>query len=117
MLVHVSQRTVDQSRIADSIRGQLDLWREAERQGQRLDAIFGQVWDGMKVGIDVAATDQAVVVAAIRPSTQGLLLIYPLDPTYLGIPQNEPVIALALSLPRTSDEGTSWIVNSMVSDD
>jgi len=42
-------------------------------------------------------------------------LIYPLDPEYLGIPSRKPVITLALSLPQTSDAGTTWIVNSMVS--
>lgn len=57
----------------------------------------------------------AEAMRAARPSTQGLLLIYPLDPEYLGIPSSEPVIALALSLPQTSDAGTTWIVNSMVS--
>lgn len=57
----------------------------------------------------------AEAMRAARPSTQGLLLIYPLDPEYLGIPNREPVIALALSLPQTSDAGTTWIVNSMVS--
>ena len=65
MLVHVSQRTADQSRIADAIRDQLDLWREADRQGQRLEGIFGPVWDGMKVGIDAPADDEAVLKAAI----------------------------------------------------
>ncbi len=65
MLVHVSQRTIDQSRIADAIRGQLDLWREAERQGQRLDAVFGPVWAEMKVGVDVPTTDEAVLNAAV----------------------------------------------------
>lgn len=57
----------------------------------------------------------AEAMRSARPSTQGLLLIYPLDPGYLGIPNTEPVIALALSLPQTSDAGTNWIVNSMVS--
>lgn len=65
MLVHVSQRTADQSRIADAIRDQLDLWREADRQGQRLEGIFGPVWDGMKVGIDAPGDDEAVLKAAI----------------------------------------------------
>lgn len=65
MLVHVSQRTADQSRIADAIRDQLDLWREAERQGQRLEAIFGPVWEEMKAGVDVPANDEAVLKAAI----------------------------------------------------
>jgi hypothetical protein len=52
---------------------------------------------------------------AARPSTQGLLIIYPLDAGNLGVDQTDAVIALALSLPNTSDAGTSWIVNSMVS--
>ena len=62
-----------------------------------------------------SGTYDAAAMRAARPSTQGLLLIYPLDPDYLGIPGGEPVIALALSLPQTSDAGTTWIVNSMVS--
>ncbi len=65
MLVHVSQRTDDQSRIADAIRDQLDLWREAERQGQRLEVIFGPVWDGVRAGIDIPSSDEAVLKAAI----------------------------------------------------
>jgi len=65
MLVHVSQRTADQSRIADAIRYQLDLWREAGRQGQRLEVIFGPVWEGMKLGIDASADDEVVLNAAI----------------------------------------------------
>lgn len=65
MLVHVSQRTDDQGRIADAIRDQLDLWREAERQGQRLEAIFGPVWEGMKAGVDVPANDEAILKAAV----------------------------------------------------
>ena len=40
MLVHVSQRTDDQERIAAAIREQVELRREAERQGQRLDELF-----------------------------------------------------------------------------
>ena len=65
MLVHVSQRTADQSRIADAIRDQLDLWREADRQGQRLDLIFGPVWDQMKAGVDVSSDDDAVLKLAV----------------------------------------------------
>lgn len=65
MLVHVSQRTDDQSRIADTIRDQLDLWREAERQGQRIEVIFGPVWDEMKAGIDIPANDGVVLKAAV----------------------------------------------------
>lgn len=66
MLVHVSQRTDDQSRIADAIRDQLDLWREAERQGQRLEVILGPVWREMRAGIDVPASEEAILNAAVR---------------------------------------------------
>jgi hypothetical protein len=59
----------------------------------------------------------AEAMRAARPSTQGLLIIYPLDPEYLDIPYSDAVIALALSLPQTSDAGTTWIVNSMVAND
>ncbi|GAB3025335.1 Z1 domain-containing protein [Bowmanella dokdonensis] len=59
----------------------------------------------------------AGAMRAARPSTQGLLIIYPLDPDHLGVPETEAVIALALSLPQTSDAGTAWIVNNMVSND
>lgn len=65
MLVHVSQRTDDQSRIANAIRDQLDLWREAERQGQRLEVILGPVWREMKAGIDIPANEEAVLNAAV----------------------------------------------------
>ncbi|MBL8296559.1 MAG: Z1 domain-containing protein [Bryobacterales bacterium] len=75
MLVHVSQRTVDQERIASAIREQVELWREAERQGQRLDALFGSVWDKFKVGIDAPADDQAVIAAAIAVLRQLVILV------------------------------------------
>jgi hypothetical protein len=65
MLVHVSQRTADQERIANSIRAQLELWREAERQGQPLDSILGPVWATMKIGVD-APDDKVVLAAAIK---------------------------------------------------
>lgn len=57
----------------------------------------------------------AEAMRAARPSTAGLLIIYPLDPEYLGVPEPDAVVALALSLPETSDSGTTWVVNSMVS--
>jgi hypothetical protein len=75
MLVHVSQRTVDQERIASAIREQVELWREAERQGQRLDVLFASVWDEFKVGIDAPADDQAVVEAAIAVLRQLVILV------------------------------------------
>jgi hypothetical protein len=54
----------------------------------------------------------ADAMRAARPSTQGLLIVYPLDAEGLGVIGTDTVVALALSLPHTSDSGTSWIVNS-----
>lgn len=45
-----------------------------------------------------------------RPSTNGLLMIYPLDPQPLQA-HVRTVIGIALSLPRTSDEAKSFVVN------
>lgn len=50
-----------------------------------------------------------------RPSTQGLLLVYPLDPAPLGVTEVDAVIAVALSLPYTSDSRSSAVVNRGVS--
>ncbi len=56
----------------------------------------------------------AEAMRSARPATQGLLIIYPLDPEYMGLNGSTAVIALALSLPQTSDVATKWVVNSMV---
>ncbi len=45
-----------------------------------------------------------------RPSTHGLLLIYPLDPVPLRAAA-DVVIGVALSLPRTSDDGRAFVAN------
>lgn len=57
----------------------------------------------------------AEAMRSARPASQGLLIVYPLDAQYLGLKSPEVVIALALSLPKTSDSGATWVVNSMVS--
>jgi len=62
-----------------------------------------------------SGTYDAEAMRAARPATQGLLIVYPLDAEDLGIDYTDAVIALALSLPNTSDSGTSWIVNTLVS--
>jgi len=62
-----------------------------------------------------SGTYDADAMRAARPSTQGLLIVYPLDAEHLGISWTDTVVALALSLPQTSDAGSTWIVNSMVS--
>lgn len=74
MLVHVSPRTADQDRIAATIRSQLDLWREAERQGQDLKLVFGPVWQGMKSGVDAPADDDAILASAIAVLRQIVVL-------------------------------------------
>lgn len=58
----------------------------------------------------------AEAMRAARSPSQGLLIIYPLDAPKLGVNETDVVIALALSLPKTSDAGTSWITNSRVVD-
>jgi hypothetical protein len=58
----------------------------------------------------------AEAMRAARAREAGLLLIYPLSPGPLGVAGGDPVIALALSLPRTSDATTSSIVNRGVVD-
>jgi hypothetical protein len=45
-----------------------------------------------------------------RPPTQGLLLLYPLDPEPLRAP-TQAVLGVALSLPRTTDEGRPLLAN------
>lgn len=45
-----------------------------------------------------------------RPPQQGLLLLYPLDPEPLQA-KSRAVLGVALSLPRTSDDGRAFVVN------
>ncbi len=61
MLVHVSQKVSEQARIAAAIHDQVELWREAERQGQRLDGLFGKAWDAIKSGVTSPPDDAAVI--------------------------------------------------------
>lgn len=51
-----------------------------------------------------------------RPPTRGLLMVYPLDPQPLQA-QVRTVIGIALSLPKTSDEGQAFVVNRGVADE
>jgi hypothetical protein len=51
-----------------------------------------------------------------RPSKQGLLIVYPLDPQPLHA-QVRAVIGIALSLPKTSDEAIKYVVNRGVADE
>lgn len=45
-----------------------------------------------------------------RPATRGLLLLYPLDPAPLRAP-TQAVVGVALSLPRTTDDGQLLVLN------
>jgi len=61
-------------------------------------------------------TYDAELMRSARPPTRGLLIVYPLDAAHLGVASSDVVIALALSLPTTTDAGTSWLVNRGVAD-
>jgi hypothetical protein len=74
MLVHVSQRILDQQRVADAIRDQVELWCEAERQGQRLEELFGSTWDRIKDGVEVPADDGTIIDAATSVLRQLVVL-------------------------------------------
>ncbi|CAN7440213.1 Z1 domain-containing protein [Phenylobacterium sp. LjRoot164] len=87
---------------------------------------IGILIDPRHEGVDLPGGPEAFVRAsgnfdteamrAARPPTQGLLLIYPLNPEPLGVIATDTVIGLALSLPRTSDGAGSAIVNRGVID-
>lgn len=53
----------------------------------------------------------AEAMRSARPSTQGLLLVYPLDPMLLDVTGVDAVIAVALTLPYTSDGRSNAVVN------
>jgi len=58
----------------------------------------------------VGNTYNARAMRLSRPSTNGLLMIYPLDPQFLQA-QVRAVMGIALSLPKTSDDGRTFAVN------
>jgi hypothetical protein len=64
----------------------------------------------------IGTTYNAKAMRHTRPPTHGLLMIYPLDPQPLQA-QVRTVIGIALSLPRTSDEGKSFVVNRGVANE
>lgn len=64
----------------------------------------------------MGTTYNARAMRHTRPPIHGLLMIYPLDPQPLNA-QVRTVIGIALSLPKTSDEGKSFVVNRGVADD
>jgi hypothetical protein len=74
MLVHVSARITDQQRISDAIREQIELWREAERQGQCVEAVFLPIWERLKGGVDAPADDEAILSAAVAVLRQLVVL-------------------------------------------
>jgi hypothetical protein len=64
----------------------------------------------------IGATYNAKAMRHTRPATRGLMMIYPLDPQPLQA-QVRSVIGIALSLPKTSDEGKSFVVNRGVANE
>jgi hypothetical protein len=64
----------------------------------------------------MGATYNAKAMRHSRPSSHGLLMIYPLDPQPLQA-QVRTVIGIALSLPKTSDEAMSFVVNRGVANE
>lgn len=58
-----------------------------------------------------SGSHDAEAMRSARPPTQGLLLVYPLDPGPLDADGVDAVIAVALSLPNTSDGRSSAVVN------
>ncbi len=63
-------------------------------------------------------TYDADAMRAARPASRGLLIVYPLDPSHLGVDDVvDAVMAIGLSLPYTSDEDADWIVNEGLADD
>jgi hypothetical protein len=72
--------------------------------------------DGPDAYLRAGGSYDADAMRAARPPTRGLLVIYPLDAVHLGVTSSDTVIALALSLPWTTDSGTTWIANRGVAD-
>jgi hypothetical protein len=64
----------------------------------------------------LGANYNAKAMRRSRPSSRGLLLIYPLDPEPLHTGARA-VIGIALSLPTTSDETTCYVVNRGVANE
>lgn len=74
--------------------------------------------DGPSVYRREGGSLDAEAMRRARPVTQGLLIVYPLDPNPLGVEEKVScVIGLAISLPFTTDVATEWIINTGVSDD
>ncbi|WP_122467889.1 Z1 domain-containing protein [Brevundimonas lutea] len=57
----------------------------------------------------------AEAMRSARSPTKGLLMLYPLDPEPLDVQGTDAVIAIALSLPYTSDGRSSAVINRGVS--
>jgi hypothetical protein len=64
----------------------------------------------------MGVTYNAKAMRHTRPTSRGLMMIYPLDPQPLQA-QVRTVIGIALSLPKTSDEGKSFVVNRGVANE
>lgn len=65
MLVHVSARKQDQSRVAGQIQARLDLWKAADDQGQDVRPVLAKAWQDMRHGVDLPADDDTIVGTAL----------------------------------------------------
>ena len=102
--------------------GQLTL--NLSRRRRHGEESIGILIDPRHEGVDLpggpdlyrrtARTFDAEAMRRARPATQGLLMVYPLDPHFLGLEGGEPIISLALSFPETGDEGGTWLLNRNV---
>lgn len=95
-------------------------------RGRTSSESIGTLLDPRHEGVDLpggpsafrreAGSYDSEAMRSARPSSRGLLLLYPLDPACLGVSDRvDAVIAMGLSLPATSDDGVDWIVNEGVS--
>lgn len=75
MLVHVSSLTDDQSRIAQTVQQQLEVWQSAVRQGQTLNAVFDRVWSTFEAGVSLPAEKGRIITAAIEALKQLVVLV------------------------------------------
>ena len=89
------------------------------RRSLQSDESIGILIDPRHEGVDLhggpenyrlGAGFSAKAMRGDRPPTQGLLLLYPLDPEPLRA-ATQAVLGVALSLPRTSDALRSFVVN------
>ncbi|ACG78838.1 conserved hypothetical protein [Phenylobacterium zucineum HLK1] len=97
----ISTRVVTRSRISSEAIG---ILIDPRHEGADLPG-------GPDAYVRASGNYDAQAMRSARSPTQGLLMVYPLDPEPLGVENLDAVIGVALSLPYTSDGQSSAIVN------